>query len=73
MASKSEYILKVHITATAEKAEGVLDVIVWMLTSPRPDDPSPKGFGMPGVTFDGAFMEEVDENGNAIPCDLVIG
>lgn len=59
MASKSEYILKVHITATAEKAEGVLDVIVWMLTSPRPDDPSPKGFGMPGVTFEGAFMEEV--------------
>lgn len=60
MAQATEHVIKVHITATPEKAEGVMDVIAWMLTSPREDDPSPDGFGMPGVRFEGMFLEEVD-------------
>lgn len=60
MSEPREHIISVHITATPEKAEGVMDVFAWMLTSPNPEDDSPKGFGMPGVRFEGAFLEEVD-------------
>ena len=58
--AEKEYVIKTHITATEEKAEGVMDVIAWMLTSPNPEDSSPEGFGMPGVRFEGMFLEEVD-------------
>lgn len=59
MGKKKEQVITVHITATPEKAEGVMDVIVWMLTSPNPEDSNPRAFGMPGVKFEGAFLEEV--------------
>lgn len=73
MAQAKEHVIHLHITATPEKAEGVMDVIAWMLTSPNPEDSSPRGFGMPGVTFEGMTMEELDEDGNPIPSDPADG
>lgn len=60
--AEKEYVIKTHITATEEKAEAVMEVIVWMLTSPNPEDSSPEGFGIKGVTFEGQFLEEVDDD-----------
>jgi len=69
MAQTKEHVIHLHITASAEKAEAVMDVIAWMLTSPNEDTT----WGMPGVTFEGMTMEELDEDGNPIPSDPADG
>ena len=63
----TEYVIKVHINVHDEElVEAVTDVIAHMLCSPRVDDPTPDAFGMPGVTFEGMLVAELDEHGNEV-------
>lgn len=63
----TEYVIKVHVTSDdEEKVEDAMYVITHMLNSPRENDPSPDGFGMPGVQFEGMFCTELDEHGNEV-------
>ena len=63
----TEYVIKVHINVHDEElVEAVTDVIAHMLCSPRVNDPAPDAFGMPGVTFEGMLVAELDEHGNEV-------
>lgn len=63
----TEYCIKVFVTAEDEaKVDDVAYVVTHMLTSPRENDPSPDGFGMPGVEFEGMVVAELDPHGNEV-------